>query len=101
MEEGVLKRWVLRASERREESEEEERETSRWREWEREKWWEAPEEKGVITWKWSEDTAELRKEERREGEDDVKVGPTSFTVMGTESWRERREAGVGELTMEG
>lgn len=55
----------------------------------------------MITRKWSEETAEVRKEERRGGEDDVKVGPTSFTVIGTESWRERREAGVGGLTTEG
>lgn len=55
------------------------------------------EEKGVRTWNWSEEMAEVRKEESRGPEDDVKVGPTSFTVMGTESWRERREAGVGGL----
>lgn len=39
--------------------------------------------------------AEVRKEERRGGEEELKVGPTNFTVMGTETRRERREAGVG------
>ena len=55
----------------------------------------------MLTRKWSEATAAVRTEERRGGEDDVQVGPTSFTVIGTESWRERREAGVGGLTTEG
>lgn len=45
--------------------------------------------------------AEVRKEERRGGEDDVKVGPTSLTVTGTEIRRERRDAGVGGLRREG
>lgn len=44
--------------------------------------------------------AEVRKEERRGGEEELKVGPTNFTVMGTETWRERREAGVGGFRLE-
>lgn len=47
----------------------------RWREWERDRWW--PEgANGVMTWKRSEVTAEVRKEERMEGAEEEKVEPT-------------------------
>lgn len=66
----------------------------RWSECERERW--CPEgAKGVMTWKRSEVTAEEMKEARMEGAEEVKVGPTKWTVTGIGRLRERRELGIG------
>lgn len=100
-EEGTVARWVLRVSERREEREEGERVTSRWSEWDIERWWDGWKEKGVMTWNWSEEIADVRNEESWDLAEEEKLLPTSLTVMGTETCRLRREEGMGGWCMEG
>lgn len=97
----MVERCDFRVSWREDVREGDEGVTSRWRVWEMDRWWVGVEEKGLMTWKLSEEMAAERKEWRRLAEVEGKEGPTSLMVMGTESLRERREAMVrGEGVVE-